>query len=166
LFGAEDDDEEAEEAKAAGPETTRPAFRTRGPFVEKEELEREVLASEDEDGVPAKEGRREVFAVRRGPMFETRRAFRPGERDSAEDMGTSSELEGCVATRGAKRPDDPGAIENEASVGTLGALARSKKGERGRAAEVGRGERVESFESESIGRKENGVEGSEESGER
>jgi len=156
---------EEEEGRAAGPETIRPAFRRRGPAVEKEELESEVLAS-FKLGAPAKEGRRLVLAVRNGPIFEIRRAARrPGERDSvvdAEDIGTSRESAGFEETMGAKRPEEPGAIEKDGSVGGKEVLARSTKGSRGLVAkekgETG-GKAVE--EVAVSGRNENGREGSE-----
>jgi len=155
---------EEEEGSAAGPETTRPAFRRRGPVVEKEELESEVLASLELE-VPAKEGRRLVLAVRKGPIFEIRRAARrPGERDSevAEVIGTSRESAGFEETIGANRPEEPGAIEKEGSVGGREVLARSTKGDRGVVANE-KGERGGTEVEEEVvpGRNEKGREGSE-----
>ena len=119
-------------------------------------------------------------------MLDTRRALRPGERrsesppppeDEAKAMGTSrSECEpppGCgAATMGATRPEEPGAIENE--VGSPTALAseefaRSRNGERGggrQGAEEEEEEAAVEDRIESIGRNENGVEGSDGGGER
>ena len=82
---------------------------------------------------PLSDARRIALSERSGPMCEARRARKVGVGGGAP-ASPDDEAEaasGLAATRGATRPDEPGAIEKEASPrAALEVLPRSWKGER------------------------------------
>lgn len=94
---------EEEEGSAAGPETILPAFRDTGP-----PLVNERSFADELDGA-MDDVRCLVFAVRSGPMLETRRGWRLWGA-SREAMGRSRDRGGSDATRGAKRLGEGGAL--------------------------------------------------------